>query len=81
MQLCTDTEIERIGIGGGGRSSPFYMALLALQPGQGLIISFAEWHKKYPPTRMAASISKKYNRRIQAGRLANGQGWGFMQVL
>lgn len=81
MQKITGDEFDALPSGGRGRSQKIFGQLLSLQPGEGLIVTKADWStRKAAPTRKARYIEKKYNRKFTDIRLADDLGWAFKRV-
>ena len=81
MQKITGDEFDGLGSGGRGRSRMVFSQLLSLQPGEGLIVTKADWGpRKGAPTKKARYIEKKYSRKFTDIRLADKSGWAFKRV-
>ena len=76
MKKLSKEEFDRLALKGHGNSSPFFRAIIALRPGEGLFISRKEWNASKAPTRICRYIEKKHKGvKYTCGRLADGSGW------
>ena len=60
MRDINDDDFNGMDGHGRGSSGPLFNKFLSLTPGKGFELLKKEWHKKYPPTRTANSVMKKY---------------------
>jgi len=82
MKTIPAEEFRSMALHGYGKSTPFYNKILSLKPGDdALFISREEWgNRKYPPTRLASRIAKKYGYKFKLGRTPDKSGWAIGRV-
>lgn len=80
MKKITEEEFDRLRLHGKGSTSPAYNKIMALKPGEALIIEKKEWHVRYPVTTIVNRIARKHNMKFKAGSLPDRSGWGIKRV-
>lgn len=80
MKDITKTEFKALGVNGKGAATQFYNKIFSLEIGKGVIIYKSEWRPKYPPTRLAMKIEKKYGYKYERGSLPDRTGWAFIRI-
>ena len=73
-------EFDQLSLHGKGRSSPLYNALLAMKPGEAIVIEKTGWKAKYPPTLIVKRIEKKYGYKFVRGALPDRSGWAVKRI-
>ena len=79
----TSEEFDELKIKGWGRSSPFYNELIALKPGEGLVVLKSQWRRSKPPSNVCRYIEKKFRERkmkYKCVALADNTGWAIKRV-
>ena len=80
MRDINDDDFNGMDGHGRGSSGPLFNKFLSLTPGKGFEVLKKEWHKKYPPTRTANSVMRKYKMVIKWKAIPDGSGWWFLRV-
>ena len=81
MRKLTPEEAQNITPVTNGRETLASAHIKQLAAGEGLIISYAEWKAKYPPSAIANRIAKKYGRKFATGRMTDGSGWVIKRIV
>ena len=76
MKKISEEEFSQLALGGRGKSSPFFKAIIGLRPGEAIFISREEWKGAKTPTRICRYIEKKHQGvKYTCGKIADGSGW------
>lgn len=75
MRKIGKEEYEKMRLCGKGSSSPFFAAMYALKPEEGLVILKSEWHVKYKPGRLGKRLREKHGYDIDIVPLPDRSGW------
>jgi len=80
MKDLTEEEFKGMPLRGRGNSSQVYRNILNMQVGKISMVEKHEWKNKYPPTRLARQIEKRYGYKYETTTHAGGLGWVFRRV-
>jgi len=80
MKKITKEEFEKLARHGKGSSSPVYNTILALNPDEVIVVEKKDWKVKYPVSRIANRIARKYNFQFDVRPTNDRSGWAVMRV-
>lgn len=80
MKKISQEEFEAMNLVGHGRQSEFSRAVMQLEVNEILFLPSQEWKKKYHPSYSVRNIAKRYKRKFEILKEANGKGWTVKRV-
>lgn len=76
VKKISEEEFGQLKLRGFGNSSPFYKAIIALKPGEALLISRKEYTLARGPGLVCRRIMKRFPQvKYNWGVMADGSGW------
>ena len=80
MRKLTPEELSDFSGEWDGRASPFYIAIINLQKGEGVGISKEEWNMYRTPSRICRYIEKKFPVKYTCIKHRDKSGWKVIRV-